>query len=572
MEEKTVFDFTKSVNLSNEEFDWYCYFNSKKRKSYKVGQEINSKITISMVNDDDEHYDCIYFYKDKTEVYEMIKNKQSLNLEGCYIKNFNITEIDNYKDYKLLNFYAVCSFWDGDVRFTGAKFEDGDVRFDLTSFGDSDVNFYEAKFGDGVVNFSNTNFGNGYVYFVNITFGDGIVNFQKAIFSNVDVDSHTRFRNIYAYFSDTSFGNGDVVFNNTTFSNGNISFDNTTFGNGVVDFSASTFEDGVVRFCTANFGNGDVNFSDTSFGNSYVQFSDTKIGDGVVNFSNTSFNNGYLVFTNITFGNGDVCFTGAKFEVCYVDLKKVTFRFGNSSFFKPSGVKFNKITFKSHVDLQFEKINELVIEDCIIEKTLKISGKPEKLSFLNTINLGQIFINWTANNVYKAINEGENLISNYGLHKTILKLKSLEKASQFRMLKENFHNIGDYEAEDAAYRAYMNCKIKGSKWYRKPIKFFSLVGGYGTQPFSIIITMIVSWFGFAFAYYYLLSNSFINNLVKSFWDALYYSGITFLTIGYGDISPSLTGTALRFVSVAEGFVGLFLMSYLTVAVVRKILR
>ena len=51
--------------------------------------------------------------------------------------------------------------------------------------------------------------------------------------------------------------------------------------------------------------------------------------------------------------------------------------------------------------------------------------------------------------------------------------------------------------------------------------------------------------------------------------AFYHSAITFLTIGYGDHFPF---GAIRWMSGIEGFVGLFLMSYFTVAFVRKILR
>ncbi|HUW04934.1 MAG TPA: ion channel, partial [Williamwhitmania sp.] len=51
--------------------------------------------------------------------------------------------------------------------------------------------------------------------------------------------------------------------------------------------------------------------------------------------------------------------------------------------------------------------------------------------------------------------------------------------------------------------------------------------------------------------------------------SLYHSAITFFTIGYGDFYPS---GPLRIVCGVEGFVGVFLMAYFTVAFVRKILR
>jgi hypothetical protein len=51
--------------------------------------------------------------------------------------------------------------------------------------------------------------------------------------------------------------------------------------------------------------------------------------------------------------------------------------------------------------------------------------------------------------------------------------------------------------------------------------------------------------------------------------SFYHSAITFFTIGYGDHYPY---GAARIVSSIEGFMGVFLMSYFTVAFVRKVLR
>ena len=58
---------------------------------------------------------------------------------------------------------------------------------------------------------------------------------------------------------------------------------------------------------------------------------------------------------------------------------------------------------------------------------------------------------------------------------------------------------------------------------------------------------------------------FMDVILNSF----YFSAITFFTIGYGECVP--TGL-LKIISPIEGFTGVFLMSYFTVAFVRKILR
>ena len=57
----------------------------------------------------------------------------------------------------------------------------------------------------------------------------------------------------------------------------------------------------------------------------------------------------------------------------------------------------------------------------------------------------------------------------------------------------------------------------------------------------------------------------LTPLLQSF----YHCAVTFFTIGYGDVYPQ--GLS-RVVSGLEGFMGVFMMSYFTVAFVRKVLR
>jgi hypothetical protein len=104
---------------------------------------------------------------------------------------------------------------------------------------------------------------------------------------------------------------------------------------------------------------------------------------------------------------------------------------------------------------------------------------------------------------------------------------------------------------------------------------FDAAGQYATNPVRVLISMLVSYIFFCLLYLLLMltTNSDIlasvDDQLSVVARALYHSAITFLTIGYGDHYPS---GIIRWVSALEGFVGLFLMSYFTVAFVRKILR
>jgi hypothetical protein len=112
---------------------------------------------------------------------------------------------------------------------------------------------------------------------------------------------------------------------------------------------------------------------------------------------------------------------------------------------------------------------------------------------------------------------------------------------------------------------------------RKKKAVFDKIGLYATSPVRVLLSVSVFWFVFGLLFYLDeisglgLTISSVGNpdnlsvLVQSF----YHSGITFFTIGYGDVYPQ--GLS-RIISIVEGFVGVFMMSYFTVAFVRKVLR
>ena len=101
---------------------------------------------------------------------------------------------------------------------------------------------------------------------------------------------------------------------------------------------------------------------------------------------------------------------------------------------------------------------------------------------------------------------------------------------------------------------------------------FGAISGYGTKISNILLSCFISVIAFGFVYLSAFANA--ADTTRAFLKAMYFSTITFLTIGYGDLSPMNTGfTDLQtFCTGLEGFMGLLLMSMVTVVVVRKVLR
>jgi hypothetical protein len=103
------------------------------------------------------------------------------------------------------------------------------------------------------------------------------------------------------------------------------------------------------------------------------------------------------------------------------------------------------------------------------------------------------------------------------------------------------------------------------------------MGLYATSPGRVLVSVSIVCLSFGFLYYLLELTSLGKTMssvgnpdnISTFAQSFYHSAITFFTIGYGDVYPQ--GLS-RVLSALEGFVGVFMMSYFTVAFVRKILR
>ncbi|MEI8136547.1 MAG: potassium channel family protein [Bacteroidota bacterium] len=512
---------------------------------------------------------------DKETIYKWIEKGDDIKLLNAYVKDFSLTEYkeitkNKEDDYVLIrNFNAEYTFFDCEAStdFAYAKFDgnstifnqcvfgNGNANFSYSDFGHGNVYFTHAKFGSGTKNFKSVKFGDGHVSFDGTNFGNGNLSFVDANFSNGNVD-----------FKNTIFGEGNVDFKFAKFSEGNISFERASFGIGKKDFKNVEFGGGRIDFKRVEFNEGDVSFEGVEFGNGKVNFKGSVFGKGTKSFIHSDFANGDAIFDNVDFGSGVLSFNQAK----------------------AAHISFRSCPFNCYVDLRFSECKIANLSNTIVRDIVDL--KPEsrevnirELNLTNARILGRIFINWRENQVSDLV---------YNQKKT----NFFQKAEQFRILKENFRVNGQYEDEDAAYIEFKRCEAvanlndekSGSiiekltaypKFYFQKY-IFDFVGRYGTAPTRVLSNAIFTVFMFGIIYYltttYLpffgtIESTLPQNLnhFQELWNSVYYSAITFFTIGYGDYFPH---GMLKLVAALEGFSGVFLMSYFTVAFVRKILR
>ena len=104
----------------------------------------------------------------------------------------------------------------------------------------------------------------------------------------------------------------------------------------------------------------------------------------------------------------------------------------------------------------------------------------------------------------------------------------------------------------------------GAVWHWLGSVFLNWLWGYGEKPERLALTMLANILFFGTLQYWL------NGVPGASWfDHTYFSGITFLTIGYGDLVPA--GVVPRILAVLEGAAGIATFGMLIASAAKKIM-
>jgi len=524
------------------------------------------------------------------DLYKKIQNAEDIDVSEAFIKEFNINNILPNNNIELKNFNASESIF----------YSDKEINFSNTVFSGYNTNFENAIFLKGQVIFNNCVFTNGNVNFKNAIFYNGNISFYKANFGNGNVNfKNTFFGKGEKIFQYVNWGGGDINFSNCFFNDGNLSFVNGNFGNADISFKLSSFGTGNIvfkfsifgdvklSFERVNFGNGAVDFSKTEFGVSRINFNKSIITQGDFDFQEIEIQGGKFLFKNVDFNQGMLKFNLANLNNCSVYFDSSIFKDVDISFYKANVnyLSFVACQINNYTDLRLNNCKFLDLGDCFIHNIVDLSLEENPHS-IKTINFfgcrifGSILISWDTNNVYQQIVSNTNI-------------DEYKKAWQFNLLKRNFNVIGQYDDEDKAYVEFRKCELrtefdelkslplgkKAVKWliyiFKKLI--FEKMGLFATSPQRVFVSVIITWFIFGLLFviidYIGLGKTWSSvgnpDKISVVAQSFYHSAITFFTIGYGDVFPQ--GLS-RIFSAIEGFIGVFMMSYFTVAFVRKVLR
>ncbi|ENM5729876.1 pentapeptide repeat-containing protein [Vibrio mimicus] len=138
-----------------------------------------------------------------------------------------------------------------------------------------------------------------------------------------------------------------------------------------------------------------------------------------------------------------------------------------------------------------------------------------------------------------------------------------------------FHTAGQFFKKEMRFRRYQMKRFSLPRVISKVVELFC---GYGEDPLRVVLFSQCVILVCATVYYLLdttVHNPIFANTtgwqfqVLEFINAVYFSVVTFTTLGYGDISPH--GFA-RLVAALEAFMGSFTMALFVVVFVKKMTR
>ena len=506
---------------------------------------------------------------DRHEIYSQIKAGSELNLDNAYIKDFSISEykqkleIPPHEKLIISGISAQNAFFDCDsvIDFSYLNFQE-------------QITFKETVFSHGMLTFAHSDFNADEIDFSACRFHSHLTTFENADFNSTNlIFESSKISGESISFVNASFNCNEVNFKRVNFGTAKVKFQFAEFGTGNKLFERIKANGSVFDFRRVIFGSGKIDFRRSMLNCGFISFEESEIKDGKLTFRMSKFSGGDLSFRRMEFGKDE-----ANFDHIDFGNRNISFESAHASV-----ISISNSSVHANLDLRIKHADK--IDLChtylyaITDLNFLKKDALEKLSILGIRNLGKIIIRWKENNV-------RALIENAGG-------TSEEIADQFNSLKDNFSNNGQYNDEDEAYVYFKRFEHKHNReaalqkytvlrpliqvQYALRSLVFDKMGLYATNPNRVLLSMIVAIFSFA-GIYILFSLFGIGEIVNSvdasdkldiFDKSLYHSAITFFTIGYGDFYPTSFN---RMISAFEGWTGVFMMSYFTVAFVRKILR
>lgn len=504
--------------------------------------------------------------------------------------NFRQTSFE-FTTFREASFGARAHFeearFDGDVDFAGATFE-GEADFDECVV-EEDVSFEECEFRERAV-FRGAAFEGGAssrqddVRFVNSVFHDD-ANFRDTTFRYVNFDGATFCG--HAMFEETRY-EADADFTGVVFED-EADFDEARFTEDT-DFSGSRFERPVV-FRGAEFRGGaqhieenatfegvqfddDVDFDNASF--TSANFTNTRFG-GVIDFTSAAFTDALSFMAESIDTDTAVNFTDAslkegtitqpeggrvRYDFTNASIGNVVFdaieggdrhdlldyvRFCNTQFDEFDGYEFNFAHYTQYLDRHDWALHRFEEHAADYEYALDMTPEVVETTYL----------------------KAKNAASEAG---------HIKAAGEFRIKRQQFarkKHLAIVRDRDVSVRSRVKNASRAVENY-----FLGITCGHGIRLVRIVVVFLIAPIFPAFLYAF-GGPAFRTNIgqlsslgalatpegLATLYELIYFSYVTFLTIGYGGISP--VGPLARLLAGLEVYLGVILGGLVLYALIKR---
>ncbi len=507
-------------------------------------------------------------------------NLTSLHSDPSNDKSGRLDEFNKLVENKLSS---------SDHNFTEFNFPNGydftnkiftNATFTGSHFGGENTTFASCQFSGSLTNFNNTNFSSSYTSFEKAQFRSSETKLEKLKCTGEKV----RFDGIVVEGSSFSLANSTFDVGSLDFINGkyhcthqirfeglgvrakSVNWDYSSFRSDWLLFGGSLYKGDTfsmrqvsINVQTVKFGM-EIETSSASIDGSHIQgnttdFRGLKFRGNSLSFVRNLFTGGTIMFCMVDIGGKAIDFTGTQFnndQLFFAGAKfhSIKTKFTNTRF-QSNTFLSGKIYDKWGADLWAQiEMDDAVFDTLVFIDGADLSGFRD-LTFTSFKNIGEEY--------------GEGDKPNYDL-----------ASSAYRLLRNYFISNSRHNESHKAAKKEMDM-IRKKYWaannYWKYIwsGLTNLTCGYGENPGRTFITswIVISIFG---SIYYLAHDA-LNNTTHSIsaplWDSIYFSIVTFTTLGYGDFQPQ---GYLRIFASLEAILGVFFMALFVVTLSRKIMR
>ena len=350
-------------------------------------------------------------------------------------------------------------------------------------------------------------------------------------------------------------------------------------------------------------GNWDENFKAIEF-DKEVYFNNAHF-EGEVYFTNVCFNN-KVHFDRIVVNNAigfinsnfkeSINMTNLSIEGLYLDKtnfeKKVDFRNSNFGLFTAKKTNFKKeAIFINSVFNSASIFDDAIFESDVQFYNAKFKGKTsfDNVSFFRKAEFDGVNFETEISceeTKFKKLKDKENLYrkarlfwEDYGDRGKADEYFKKERIAKRKQIGPKFDD--EYLPLELCnnYATWLSGVIKNIKWHdffgwknyflkRLPEYFFAdFITGYGTNWLKILRISIISILIYAFNY---LNLDILNHELTGIIESVYFSIVTFTTLGYGDIAPK--NQLGQLITSSESLLGTFLIAAFLAVFSRKFMR